>query len=55
MARIHLLNQTEETIVATYSNSLTCGRFINSNHNMYNEGQNRQNPDQMSKIKVQGW
>ena len=38
MARIHLLNQTKETIVATYSNSLTCGRFINSNHNMYNEG-----------------
>ena len=55
MAKIHLLIQTKETIVATYSNSLTCGRFINSNHNKYNEGQNRQNPDQMSKIKVQGW
>ena len=55
MARIHLLNQIKETIVATYSHSLTCGRFINYNHNMYNEGQNRQNQDQMFKIKVQGW
>ena len=38
MARIHLQNQTEETIVAASSNSLICGQFINYNQNMYNVG-----------------
>ena len=36
-------NQTEETIVATSSNSLTFGQLINYIQNKYNEGHSRQN------------
>ena len=54
MARIHLQNQTEETIVATYSNSLICGRFINYNQNKYNVGHNNHKSIRCPFIKVQG-
>ena len=54
MARIHLQNQTEETIVAASSNSLICGQFINYNQNMYNVGHGNHKSIRSPTLKVQG-